>query len=189
MNRPLLDKNLNSNEFKQYYYLKEELVKFCKENNLQTTGSKIELTNRIIKFLDTVEKEVVTSNKKNKINDKLISLDSIIEENFVCTENKRKFFKEQIGKSFSFNVLFQKWLKNNSGKTYRDAIDAYYKILEEKKNNKTEIDSQFEYNAYIRDFFNDNKDLTLNDAIKCWNYKKSKKGHHKYEKDDLKVLK
>ena len=33
----------------------------------------------------------------------------------------------------------QKWLKENSGKTYKDSIDAYYKILEEKKNNKIRI--------------------------------------------------
>ena len=37
---------------------------------------------------------------------------------------------------FSFNVQFQKWLKTNTGKTYKDAITAYYEILEEKKNKK-----------------------------------------------------
>lgn len=188
MDRPILNKDLDSNEFRDYYYLKEELIKFCKDNNLQTTGSKIELTNRIIKFLDTGEKEVIKNEKKNKTIIENISLDSIIEPNFICSEDKRLFFKEIIGNSFSFNVMFQKWLKNNSGKTYKDAIDAYYLIKEEKKNNKTNIDSQFEYNTYIRDFFNDNKDLKLEDAIKCWNYKKKNKGSHKYEKDDLKVL-
>ena len=63
------------------------------------------------------------------------------------------FFTEKRGKGFSFNVLFQKWLKNNTGKTYGDAINAYYQILEEKKKGKTTIDKQFEYNTYIRDFF------------------------------------
>ncbi|MCR5461615.1 MAG: SAP domain-containing protein [bacterium] len=42
MDRPILNKDLDSNEFRDYYYLKEELIKFCKDNNLQTTGSKIE---------------------------------------------------------------------------------------------------------------------------------------------------
>ena len=84
--------------------------------------------------------------------------------------------------------MFQKWLKNNSGKTYKDSIDAYYKILEDKKKNKTTIDKQFEYNTYIRNFFNDNKGKKLEDAIKCWKYKKSLKGHNKYEKSDLVAL-
>lgn len=118
-----------------------------------------------------------------------ITLNTIIEENLVCSEKHRAFYKKQIGNSFSFNVTFQKWLKNNSGKTYQDSIVAYYQILEDKKKNKTTIDKQFEYNTYIRDFFNDNKDKSLDQAIKCWKYKKSLKGHNKYEKEDLEILK
>lgn len=38
-----------------------------------------------------------------------IKPNNIIEENFVCSEKHRAFFKEQVGKSFSFNVAFQKW--------------------------------------------------------------------------------
>ena len=186
--RPNLSIKLDSKTFKEYYYLKEELIDFCKKNNLQTTGGKIELTERIAKFLDTGERIVENHNtRRTKIVDE-ITLDTIIENNFVCSEKHRAFYKEQIGKTFSFNVLFQKWLKSNSGKTYRDSIEAYYKILEDKKKNKTTIDKQFEYNAYIRDFFNDNKDKSLEQAIKCWKYKKSLKGHNKYEKTDLIAL-
>lgn len=43
-------------------------------------------------------------------------------------------------------------------KTYREAIDAYGQILEEKKKERTTIGRQFEYNTYIRDFFADTKD-------------------------------
>ncbi len=62
-------------------------------------------------------------------------------------------------------MAFQKWLKNNAGKSYREAITAYYQILKEKKKGKTTIDRQFEYNTYIRDFFADNKGKYLEDAI------------------------
>lgn len=63
-------------------------------------------------------------------------------------------------------MLFQRWLKGNAGKTYKDAIAAYFQILEEKKNGKTKIDKQFEYNTYIRDFFDDNKGrLFINTSI------------------------
>ena len=186
--RPSLDIKLDSKTFKEYYYLKEELIDFCRKNNLQTTGGKLELTERIAKFLDTGERTYETHNaRKTAIIDE-ITLDTIIEENFVCSEKHRAFYKEQIGKSFSFNVAFQKWLKSNAGKTYQDSIIAYHQILEDKKKSKTTIDKQFEYNTYIRDFFNDNKDKSLEQAIKCWKYKKSLKGHNQYEKDDLKIL-
>lgn len=186
--RPVLDNNLDSKTFKEYYYLKEELIDFCRKNDLQTTGGKLELTERIANFLDTGKRTYkIHTTRKNKIIDE-ITPDTKIEENFVCSEHHREFYKEQIGKSFSFNVEFQKWLKNNAGKTYQNSIDAYYQILENKKNHKTTIDKQFEYNTYIRDFFNDNKDKSLEQAIKCWKYKKGLKGHNRYEKDDLKIL-
>ena len=38
--RPILDNNLDSKTFQGYYWLKEELVNFCKHNGIQATGSK-----------------------------------------------------------------------------------------------------------------------------------------------------
>lgn len=186
--RPDLNTNLDSRTFREYYYLKEELVDFCRKHNLQSTGGKLELTDRIAEFLDTGKRNTATYTKRKTPSVGEITLDMVIESNFVCSEKHRAFYKEHIGKSFSFNVLFQKWLKSNAGKTYRDSIDAYYQILEDKKKNKTAIDRQFEYNTYIRDFFADNKDKTLEQAIKCWKYKKSLKGHNRYECEDLKIL-
>lgn len=190
--RPKLEKGLDPNLFKQYYYLKDELVEFCKKEGLQTTGGKIEIANRIIHYLETGERLV---DKKTNIKStsytgdiEIITLDSKIENNFKCTEKHRAFFKQEIGDNFKFNVPFQKWLKENTGKTYQDAIYAYYDIQKMKKTKKTTIDSQFEYNTYIRDFFNDNKGRSLKEAIICWNYKKSLPGDNKYEKEDLKIL-
>ena len=62
------------------------------------------------------------------------------------------------------------------------------RVPSRKKSGKSPIAKQFEYNTYIRDFFEDNAGKTLNDAIKCWKYKKSLKGHNRYEQSDLVVL-
>ena len=188
MERPELKRGMDSNTFRSFYYLKEELVDFCRKNEIPTSGGKIELTDRIAHFLDTGEilSKPTVSRKTSNIT--TITKDTQIEANFVCSEKHRAFFKEQIGNSFSFNVSFQKWLKSNTGKTYQEAIDAYYQILEDKKKGKSKIDKQFEYNTYIRDFFADNKGKSLEDAIKCWKYKKQRKGHNRYEKADLVAL-
>ena len=186
--RPELNKDLDGKTFRDYYYLKEELVEFCRNNNLPTSGGKTELTERIAVFLDSGEVMKPASKGKRTTSVGELTEDTLIESDFVCSEKHRAFFKEKIGKSFSFNVLFQKWLKTNAGKTYGDAIEAYYRILEEKKNGRTAIDKQFEYNTYIRDFFDDNKDKSLEDAIACWKYKKSLAGHNRYERSDLVAL-
>ncbi len=185
--RPVLDRNLDEKTFRNYYYLKSELVDFCRENNLPISGGKITLTDRVAYFLATGKVLNNIKNKSRTINDNIISEDTIIGDNIVYSEKLRAFFEERIGKSFSFKVPFQRWLKNNPNKTYGDAIEAYQQIIKEKK--KVSIDKQFEYNTYIRDFFNDNKGKTLEDAIKCWKYKKSLPGHNRYEKEDLIALK
>ena len=187
--RPELNIELDGQTFRNFYYLKEELVAFCREYNLPVTGGKIELTNRIAHFLDTGEIIETSSTKKKNIIVRTITEDTIIEENIVCSEKHRAFFVERIGKSFSFNVLFQKWLKSNAGKTYGDALEAYYEIIAEKKKSKSKIDKQFEYNTYIRDFFEANKDRSLREAIICWKYKKNLPGHNRYERSDLSALK
>lgn len=132
--RPTLTKQLDAKTFREFYYLKEELVDFCKANGLPSSGGKVDITNRIAEYLEfgkiTATKATSTksTSKKNTLPDTILE-SSLIEPNFVCSEKHRTFFKEKIGKSFSFNVVFQKWLKNNTGKTYVDAIDAYYLIL------------------------------------------------------------
>ncbi len=186
--RPKLNKNLDSSTFKNYYYLKEELMQFCRQEGLQTVGGKIDLTERISQYLSTGEKIIIKSKSKPTVNIGDIDEDTLIENNFVCSEKHRAFFKQLVGKSFSFNVAFQNWLKSNVGKTYKDAVDAYHQILIDKKNGKTVIDKQFEYNTYIRDFFADNNDKSLDEAIKCWKYKKGTPGHNNYEKTDLNAL-
>lgn len=113
--RPDLDLKLSAGIFRQYYYLKEELVDFCRRNNLQATGSKPELSERIAVFLESGKRTRAEHKTQKTQSAGEIKPNSIIEENFVCSEKHRAFFKEQVGKSFSFNVAFQKWLKSNAG--------------------------------------------------------------------------
>ncbi len=188
--RPELKIGLNCETFRSFYYLKEELVDFCRKNNIPVSGGKVELTDRIATFLDTGN-ILATQRTSKKVTSHVEELteQTVIEDNFVCSEKHRAFFKEKIGNSFSFNVQFQKWLKSHAGNTYGDAIEAYFQIIEEKKQGKTVIDKQFEYNTYIRDFFEANKGRRLEDAIICWKYKKSLQGHNRYEPSDLMALK
>ena len=186
--RPKLNKELDAVTFRSFYYLKQELADFCKENRLPASGSKAELTDRIAYFLDTGKAQKPSPRRISAVMIGTLTEDTVIEPNIVCSEKHRAFFCEKIGKSFSFNVPFQKWLKANAGKTYGEAVRAYYRILEEKKQRKTEIGRQFEYNTYIRDFFADNPRKSLHDAIVCWNYKKGLPGHHWYEQSDLCAL-
>lgn len=116
-------------------------------------------------------------------------MDTIITENFKCTQVHREFFKSIIGPKFHFSTFIQNFFKQNAGKTYQDAIDAWYEEEERKNdpNYRTAIGRQFEYNQFTRDFFKDpkNKGKTRIDAINAWKYKRSLPGNNKYDPNDV----
>ena len=191
MTRPKLDENISIENFQNYYWLKKELVDFCRNLGINTSGGKIDISYRIEQYLKTGEK-IVHSGREKSIskfnwNSTKLDLNTLITDNFSCTENVRSFFKQTIGENFKFNVPFLKWLKSNNRKTLEEAIEKWKEINAHKKdtNFKTEIAPQFEYNTYIREFMSDNRNLPMKDAINCWNSKRYLSGRRKYQKEDL----
>jgi hypothetical protein len=191
--RPKLSKDLEVKDFEKNYWLKEELVGFCKQNNISRRGSKENLEKRIVRFLrhELVEQHEKQARAWGKTDVKEeISLNSAIPLNYRNDEIHRRFFKKEIGVRFKFNTPFMNWMKRNAGQTYAEAVKEWLKIeIENKRGKKRTIAKQFKYNQYTRDFFEHNPHLSRKDAIACWNYKKSLPGEHKYESEDLKILK
>ncbi|PLS15435.1 cytoplasmic protein [Bacillus sp. M6-12] len=181
-----LTKDLSVESFKNFYWLKEELQSFCRENLISASGSKIEISNRIETFLRIGE--IKRPTRKSKVNKKMepqvdLSLDTVIAENHRCSQNVRAFFKTVIPK-FHFSTYIQNYFKNNVGKTYRDVVDAWYEEEERKKDPSYQknIAPQFEYNQFIRDFFSDTKNQgkSRKEAIESWNKIKKLPGSNKY---------
>jgi hypothetical protein len=192
--RPSLNNSISVADFQDFYWLKEELVAFCRSNGINTTGGKQELANRIVVYLQTgkIVKTVPKEKTKSKFdwNNAEIDLDTAITDNYKNSENVRAFMKREIGSYFHFNTAFVKWTKQNVGKTMREAIAEWKRLYElgNDKNYQTTISSQFEYNAYIRDFLTDNKDKKLTEAINCWKWKRNQRGNNVYSKEDLKLI-
>ena len=86
--RPELNKKLDAATFRSFYYLKQELTDFCKENGLPTSGSKSELTDRIAYFLDTGNVLKSSAERKTAVNIGTLTEDTVIEPNVVCSEKQ-----------------------------------------------------------------------------------------------------
>lgn len=87
------------------YYNRKKI----KIEELKRTGSKSELSERIAVFLESGKRtRAEHKTRKTQSAGEIKPNNTYIEENFVCGEKHRVFFKEQVGKSFSFNVAFQK---------------------------------------------------------------------------------
>ncbi len=185
--RPELKKDLNVKDFRDFYWLKEELQTFCRDSGMSASGSKIEIADRIAIFLETgkIQKPMrKRSSSQKEIKLEELSLDTVITENHRCSQVVRAFFKSVIPK-FHFSTYIQNYFKENVGKTYRNVVDAWYEEEERKKDPsyKKQIGSQFEYNQFTRDYFADpkNKDKNREDAIEAWNTIKVLPGSNKYK--------
>lgn len=192
--RPILNRKISSVDFQSFYWLKKELTQFCREEDLKTSGSKIELSQRIYLYLSTGKKQIPKSKPKATSSfdwaSEPLTANTIITDSYKNTENVRQFFKNEIGKQFKFNVQFMNWMKANTGKTLGDSMAQWKKIKADKKQSTEpkNIAPQFEYNTYLRDFLVDNPQLNRKIGIKLWNKKKSVRGDRQYRKSDLKYL-
>ncbi|MBP3809918.1 MAG: SAP domain-containing protein [Clostridiales bacterium] len=75
--RPELTTELKRKEFLECYFLKEELVCFCRENGLPTSGGKAELTERIAYYLDTGKIKAIKTVRTQKPKITAITRDSM----------------------------------------------------------------------------------------------------------------
>lgn len=174
INRPNLNLKLHSKEFVRHYWLKDELLDFCRKVGLSTQGGKIDLSNRIELFLSTGERQTpknIHRNTKAKMPDSF-SRATIITDGFRCTQALRLFFETEIGPSFHFNGIMREFIANKIGSSLGDAIKAYLESVSNPLPKK--IAPQFEYNQHIRDFFEKNPNGSLNEAIQAWKKKRTK---------------
>lgn len=195
MGRPELNKEISIKDFNDFYWLKQELVDFCKSVGITTTGGKMEIAERIRNYISTgnVIKNAIKNvkvNSKFDWNSEILTCETVITDNYRNGENVRNFFIKEIGSHFSFNVIFMKWMKVNTGRTLDDAIYEWKRINDLKKDKKYvgEIDPQFEYNRYMRAFLHDNPNLSSKDAMKYWKLKSKNRGTNEYERIDLNSL-
>lgn len=100
--RPDLSAKLDAATFRSYYYLKEELVSFCRENGLPASGGKEEITERIACYLDTGRINPVKKVSKSRKEVGVITEQTIIEPDFVCSENTVLFSKKKSETAFLF---------------------------------------------------------------------------------------
>ena len=175
MTRPKLDMQISAADFTAYYWLKDELLDFCRQQGLSTAGPKIELTERITIFLDTGEKTRPTS--KSRQQGKMptqFTRDTVIGRGWRCSQALRAFFEQEIGPQFRFNGVMRDLIKSDGvGKSLQQAIDAWH-LAQSQPRTEKKIAPQFEYNAHIREFMKQNSGTSLQDAIAAWKEKKAK---------------
>ncbi len=186
VSRPELNRAISPEVFLSFYWLKQELIEFCRKNQLLITGSKNELTERIGHFLKTGKQTNYIRQRLSNDRDsaKDLTLDTPV-INYRNDAQTGQFFKKHIGQHFHFNAYLRQFTKEKPSEklTYGDLVKGWIaaESLKKDPNYKTTIDKQFQYNQFIRDFFIHAKDKTQQEAINAWYLVKSNPGPCTYE--------
>ena len=92
--RPELTSSLAAETFLDHYWLREELIVFCRSESLPTTGSKQVLTDRIAHFLSTGEVLVTPKvSKKSGVMPSSFEPETRIGAGWRCNQELDSFLK------------------------------------------------------------------------------------------------
>jgi hypothetical protein len=172
MSRPRLHGSLSSSEFAAWYWLKKELIDFCRTVGLPASGSKQEIAQRIALWLDDKDPPPVQLRKRD-VMPVIFELTTVVGTGWRLTKALRGFFENECGKRFHFNGALREFFATqaNAGKTLADAVKVYQDSLQ--KDAITTIAPQFEYNRHCRDFFANHPGATRAEAIAAWRKKRN----------------
>lgn len=195
--RPDIESIKSGTELRRWYWRKDELVPYARSLGLKSNSGKFEVLERIANFLDTGEKRLPSdsaSAAKSKFDwhSEPLTNSTQITDSYKNTQNVRRFFQAEIGPEFKFNIALMDWMKDNAGRTLKDAVEAYraIKAQESRPGFKTKIKSHNQFNQFTRDFLEDNPGLGMSDVRRSWAAKirlPSEDGRHVYEKSDAKL--
>jgi SAP domain-containing new25/Domain of unknown function (DUF6434) len=168
MNRPTLSKSLPKTEFTNWYWLKSELVEFCRENGLATSGGKEEIAIRIKNYLggeNSYQTKMTHSTKSKSVMPDSFNMTSVIEKGWRCSQSLRAFFEAEFGTSFRFNEALRTFISTKAGHTLGEAMECYKTSL---ATTQRPIAKQFEYNTHMREFHKKNLNASHVDAVDSW---------------------
>ncbi len=188
--RPKLGPDISLDDYLNYYWLKSELVSFCREVGINPDGWKLEIHERIVEYLTTrkiVRKRVATARAQSNEDILNITLDTIVLSSFKRNPETTAFFKS-VDSRFHYSVRLNKYIRDHIGEiTYGDIVTEWKKEYNQKKRGikTTPALPQCEYNQFIKDYLADNKDRGFKDAVAAWNVKKTMRGDNVYHKEEL----
>jgi SAP domain-containing new25/Domain of unknown function (DUF6434) len=173
LNRPALNLVISESEFLRWYWLKEELISFCRENALVISGSKPELTSRIAAHLSGAKQPDRVSVKRNAKMPEKFTPNTVIEPGWRCGPKLGEYFRQIFGKKFRFNAAIRNYIHTQVGCTLEDAAHCYAASIAPDAP-KQEIIPQNQYNRHMREYYEQNPHATREQVLSAWWEKRSK---------------
>ncbi len=132
-NRPPLDRELSADEFRRWYWLKEELATFARLLGVSASGYKPAIADRIHAVLagDPVPAATKSRARAPRIEGP-ITRATVIPEGQTASQQLRPFFVAEIGSGFRYDWFMRTFLAESAGATLGDAVDHWHATREMK---------------------------------------------------------
>ncbi len=130
--RPPLAPSLEPEEFRRWYWLKQELTDFAKQEGLSTAGDKPTLANRIALFLGGVDREsaaAATKTVRHTVSQRLpepLTAETVLGPKQASGQQLRLFFVDAIGPHFSYDIHMRTFLASDTPKTLGEAVAHWH---------------------------------------------------------------
>ncbi len=164
--RPALSASLTGAELTRWYWLRAELAGLARELGTSATGSKDELTARLVAVLDGVRPS--PPSKRAAPAPPLaepLSGATLIPAGQRCTEQLRGWMIEQVGPGFRFDGAMRDFVASGAGRTLADAVEHWHATRGRRTD---EIASQFELNRFTRQWHEDHPGGTRDELLTDW---------------------
>jgi len=173
-------------EFRAFYWMKADLVRFARQLGIATHGYKPELVARIerrLQGLPDLRDAVPEPSNIVRDSDKPLRRNTPVVR-YKSDEKTRAFFAAKIGPGFHFTYRLNQYRLAHRNLTYGDLVDEWIAERDRRRtpSYKAEIAEHGKYNHFIRDYFADerNRGKSLGDAAAAWNAIKTRKGDPRY---------
>ena len=189
--RPKFDEITSFDEFKKYYWYRDELSQICKSLGLEYRGIKQELNHIIEQYFkgDLIKKSSI-KNRRRQV--ETITLDTpLLECNFSFNTKFREYFSDLIGVSrFKFNAdMATAWRKVKSEKNISFTIGDLLKVYYGESDYAKYDNSVCQWNQFFKDFCADESSGNYSNKLKVasiiWKEVRDSKNEKIYSKELL----
>lgn len=166
--RPRLSPTLSEEDFLAWYWLKAELIAFCRELGMPSGGDKATLSARVAARLgDRAPATVQPARQAAARNSapQCLTLETVVVSGYRLSEQLRAFFVQHEGPRFRFNQALRDFFRDPAGRTLADAIALYRNAALAPGQ---PIGRQFEYNRHMRAYFEAHPDASMQQARQAW---------------------
>jgi hypothetical protein len=168
MTRPALSLELDADEFAAWYWLKQELQSFCRQQGWPAAGSKQELMALVHARLAGQPLPHLSAQPRPRavpLMPALLALDTRVAPGWRLNAALRAFFVQHLGPGFRFNQALRQFFREPQGRTLADAI-ALWKAAE--LNPRAAIERQFQFNRHVRNYFAQHPGATRAQMLQAW---------------------